>query len=223
MHRRKLCEIVSSCSMSAIEPSPLQLLLRTDADQAIGVTAHKKGRCNLYGKAIFGFTQNRSRIETGRSRCKSQAYPADYAAIGPRRQSARPQHLQAASGTHQISISAGKYNSGEASGGMEYRHYVYSFANRICISRCCYRLVQSFCFVLSSFKQFRDEFLSGCTRRGLRNARKAPNFQHRSRDAIYFKRIRASDLKSKYTFQHGWQRKGLRQCFHRTFMEIGEV
>lgn len=223
MGRRESQGSFSSCSMQAIEYPAFQLLLQKHSSQSVGDPTHATCRRDLYGKAFSWFAQNYSRVEEGRLRCQSQAYPENYATVGGGWQSARPQHLQATSGTHQVSLFARECDTDGAIRGVEHRYHIYPTAKRTCVSRRRYRLVQPSCAVPSSFQQLRNKLLLGCSRRCDRKAWKAQNLQHRSGSAIYLERVRSSDYQPRYSFQHGWKRKSFRQCICRTSMEVREV
>ena len=100
--RRAIHRTISCCSMQAAERRAFQLLLQGHTYQALRIAAYAPCRRDLYGTAVFGFTQNCSGIEAGWLQRQPQAYPEDYAALRTGGQSAGAQYIKASSGAHQI-------------------------------------------------------------------------------------------------------------------------
>lgn len=223
MDRRLPYGINSSSSVQALGCSTLKLLLQKRAHQNIRTAADAPCRRNLYGTAFFGIAQNHPGIEKRGPQGQSQTCPADHAAVRAEQQSARAEYLKIASRTHQVSLPARWRCFIGASGSLEHRHHVYPAAKWVCVPRCGDRLVQPPGAVLSTFEQPGDKLLPRSVRRGHRTLRAAPNFQYRSRSAIYLKRVRASSSEPKHSLQHGWAWACTGQCVCRTIMEIGQV
>lgn len=223
MDRQRTHGIIGSCSMQAPECSALQLLLQERAGQGVGVATDASRRRALYGTAFFRFAQNHSAIEKRGSQGQPQAHPKDYAATGPKQQSARTQYFKTAPGAYQVPLSAQWRRFISTSGGLEHRHHVYPATKWLRIPGCSDRLVQPPRTIPSALQQPRGKLLPRCLRGGDRTLWTAQNLQYRSRGAIYLKGVRAGGSRSKYSLQHGWTGTSFRQRVCRTAMEIGQV
>lgn len=223
MDRRELYGAFSCSSMPVVKRAAVQLLLSSCTRHSCRATAHASSRRDLHGAAISWLAQNRPGSKKGRILRQPQTYSANYAAIGISRESTRAKYLETPSGTHQVSLSAEQCDTSGTFGCLEHRYHVYPTAQWLCVSRCCHRLVQSPRAIVSTLQQSGYEFLPGGSRRSNRTAWKAQNLQHRSRGAVYLKRIRAGDSKQGYSLQHGWSRSCLGQCFCGEVMEISKI
>lgn len=223
MDRREPRGINNSRSMQAFRGSAFQLLLQERAHQGIGIAVDASCGRDLYSTAFFRFAQDCSGFEKRGLQCQSQTRPTDHATLRIEQQPTWTQYLKIASGTHQVPLPVERRSSISTVRGLEYRYYVHSAAERICVPRRSDRLVQSLGIVLSAVQQLGDKLLPRRLRRGHRTLRTAPNLQYRPGGAIYLKRVRSSGSLPEYSLQHGRARTRIRQRICGTVVEIGQI
>lgn len=201
----------------------IELLLQAGTTIRLRSLAHESSGRDLYGKALLRFSENYPDSSKRRTQRESQTHSEDHAKPGTLRKSARPQYLEASSRARQIPISSPRVFNFRPITGLEYRYHVHSPKKRLCLSGCGNRLVQSAGTLAPLIKQPGSSVLFGSLRRGNCELWEARNLQYRSRGTIHVGRICERSAWQKYSLQHGWQRKGSRQYFCRTTVEISKI
>lgn len=223
MDRRTTHWAVCNSSVQTPWNPSLELLLQTGANKCLRAMVNAAGRRDLHGLVLLWLAQNCSRAKEGMPHCQPQTCAKDHEAIRPGKQSARTQHLKAASRTCQVPLFAEGNDPTGASRSMEHRYHLHSTSSGVCVPRSCNRLVQSLCAFFSPVQQSGDELLPRRFRRSNQPLRLPKNLQYRSRSAIYLRGLCESCARQKHLVQHGWERSSFGQYFCRTPMEIFEV
>jgi len=107
----------------------------------------------LYDLAILWLKEDRPRTEEGGEQRQSQARATNHATSWPGEQSARAKYLEAASGTHQVSVFAERSALIEPPRSLEYGYNLHSASSGVRVSRSCDRLVQSPCARIPSLER----------------------------------------------------------------------
>lgn len=95
------------------------------------------------------------------------------------------------------------------SGSMEFGYHVYRTQKRLCLSRCCDRLVQSISTLVPSLEQLGDCFLFGSLRGGNCHLWSTG---YRPGCTVYLARIYRSDTQQRHSIQHGRGRALDKEC-----------
>lgn len=223
MHRRQLQQSFNYSAMRVDRARTLKLLLRRENTSKLRPFSDETCRRGLHGMALLWFSQNYAGAEKGRAYSQPEAYPEKHAISWIGRSTARPKYLENPPAAQNISLSSERGKCFQTLASLEHRHHLYSFAGRLCISRCSDGLVQSICTFSSSFEQPRNKFLFGSSRRGSGRIWLSGNFQHRPRSTVHITRVCQCDTEEWNSLQHGRQRKSVRQYFCGAPLEIGEV
>jgi len=223
MGRRESGRAVYYGAMQAPRNSSVELLLRADNTERVRSVAHETCRRDLHGQALLWVSKHYSHSAEGRARRQSKAHSTSHAALGIGGESTGPKYLQEQTRASQIPISAAWARNSSASPCVEHGYHVHSVARRLRVPCSRDRLVQSIGARIPALKQPGSGFLRRSVRSGDPGIRAARNFQHRSRRAIHISGICECRTQQKYSLQYGRPRKGARQYFCGTSMEICKI
>lgn len=223
MDRKYAQNPIDRHSMQTHRGASFELLLRGTHAKRFSSYAHEASRRDLHGEAVLWVSEDFTGVTQRRTQCQSKTSPENHAELGVSWQSTWPKYVKEPSRARQISISLARSRNSMSTPRLEHRHHVHSAAERLRVSGCCHRLVQSASAFLPPFKQPGDHFLCRCLRGGDRDLWSTKNLQYRPGRSVYIPRICECCTRQKHSFQHGWAWAGPRQHFCGAFMEIREV
>ena len=212
-----------SGSMQTHWVTSIELLLRAGTANRVRPADPESSGRDLYGKTLLWFSEDHTQASKRRAQRQSQTDPKNDEKTRTLWQPTGSQYLKSPPKTHQISISSTGYHNFWPSTSLEYRYHVHPITRRFCLYRSRNRLVQSARAFEPPVEQSRNGILLRSVRVGNTVLWATGNLQHRSRSAIYIRRICECCNRKKYSSQHGWQRKSTRQYFCRTPLEVSKI
>lgn len=223
MDRNRSQRAVYWRTMPTYWPLSLELLLYSSAAESIRPTADETGRRDLYRASLLWFSTYSERTLEGGASDQSEAGPGDYAEIGASWHFARPPHIEKSPGAPQISLPIAGALDCQANAGMELRYHLYSITRGVCVPHCRNRLVQPLRCFSPALKQPGEHLLHRGRRRGHRTLWAARDLQHRSRGAIFCRRICAGYSGQRDSAKYGRPGKSSRQYIRREALEVSEI
>lgn len=210
-------------SMQAAGAPSFKLLLRTAQAESLRSHAHATSRRDLYKMALLWISKDSASATERRPRNQSQTNSRNYAKTRARWKSAWAQYIKGSPRASQISLPFAWNRDSQPPGSMELGHNIHSVEKWLCLSRCCYRLVQSTGAFTPSLKQSRDGLLLGSVRGSNCHLWTTRHFQYRPGSTVHVGRICECGAQQGYSIQYGWPRTSSRQYFCRTPLEISKI
>ena len=223
MDRSQPSSTISNKSVSSFEPVESELLLQRKRPELARQGVVKRDRLNLHKSAIKWISNNQARACQKRisSQPKTRADMHEKTWAGGT--ATGTSSLEEAPRTRKIPILAKRYGDSRATASLEHRYHVHSAAWRVYLPDSSNGLVLTVSPLKPTIKQFRGKLLHRGLRAGFGKLWKAGDIQHGPGSTIHKPELCRGGDREGNPSEHGWSRKGFRQCIHREALEKCEI